>query len=412
VHRRIVPALLLAAALLLSACGSSAPRAAPVAPVRHPEFGTLLSSLDHSDEEVRAGVRVAMVELSWGQFEPEPDRFDADYIRGVQTAIDRFRSSGRRVTLGLGLNSAPSWLLAQPDSRMIDEQGVESDELNLVFDQRLRDQADVYLARVAASIDLASIDSLRLTSGALAEVLYPEGDGYWAFDDNAQNGEHLPPSMAHNPFPGWRPGEPGLDETQVRAWAEWYVGGLADVVMWQIGELSRLGFRGQYQVLSPGAGVRPREFDEAVRHGLPPGLLGVGAAWQELYARLPSRPDLVAYSTSVADGSGDNDTCAASDRAVPLDASEIETWSASRWITRIAAEHGLAVSGENPGWFPPQSEDGTYADQSDDGMMATAVRQSSACGFASFYWAHDEQLWDGTVSFDRYASLIATTMGS
>ena len=279
-----------------------------------------------------------------------------------------------------------------------------------MFDQRLRGEAEDYLAQVAAAVDMASISAVRLTSGALAEVLYPEGGGYWAFDDNAQNGEHLPASMAPNPLPGWRSGDPGLSEAQVREWAGWYVGGLVDVVTWQIVVLSRLGFRGEYEVLCPGMRVRPDEFTEAVRHDLPRGLVGVGAVWPELFARLPSRPDVVAYSTSVADGSGDNDTCTPQDRTVPLDAPETRTWSASRWITRIA-EHGLRVSGENPGHFPPQSVDGSYADQSDDGMMATAVGQASACGFETFYWAHDEQLWDGTVPFSRYASVIAKTTG-
>jgi hypothetical protein len=406
-----VSILMLAAALLLAGCNAQVPPSVAATATQQPDFGTLVSSPEHSAEEVRAGVDVAMVELSWAQFEPAEDRFDENYIRRVRAAIDGFRASGRRVTLGLGLHSAPHWLQDQPDSRMIDEQGAESDALNLVFDQRLRNEAEDYLKHVAAGIDMASISAVRLTSGALAEVLYPEGGGYWAFDDNAQNGEHLPASMAPNPFPGWRPGDTGLSEAQVREWAGWYVGGLVDVVTWQITALSRLGFRGEYEVLCPGVGVRPDEYTEAVRHDLPRGLLGVGAAWQELFARLPKRQDLVAYSTSVADGSGDNDTCDSRDRTVPLDASEIATWSASRWMTRIAVEHGLRVSGENPGYFPPQSVDGSYADQSDDGLMATAIRQASACGFETFYWAHDEQLWNGTVSFSRYASLIAKTTG-
>ena len=408
---RVVSIVVCAAALLLAGCTVPASPSVAATAGEHPDFGTLVSSPEHSDEEARAGVEIAMVELSWAQFEPVEDRFDESYIRRVRAAIDGFRASGRRVTLGLGLHSTPRWLLDQPDSRMIDEQGTESDAVNLVFDQRLRDEADDYLAHVAAAVDLASIGAVRLTSGALAEVLYPEGGGYWAFDDNAQNGEHLPASMARNPFPGWRPGDPGLSEAQVREWAGWYIGGLVNVVNWQIGVLSGLGFRGDYEVLCPGVGVRPTDFIEAVRHDLPRGLLGVGAVWQEFFARLPSRPDVVAYSTSVADGSGDNDMCTSRDRTVPLDASEAAAWSASRWIGRIAEEHGLRVSGENPGYFPPQSADGSYADQSDDGMMATAVRQASACGFATFYWAHDEQLWDGTVSFSRYASLIAKTAG-
>ncbi len=267
---RVVSIVVCAATLLLASCTVPASPSVAATAAEHPDFGTLVSSPEHSDEEVRAGVEIAMVELSWAQFDSVEDRFDENYIQRVRAAIDRFRTSGRRVaTLGLGpalgLHSPPRWLLDQPDSRMIDEQGKESDALNLVFDQRLRDEAEDYLTHVAAAFDMASISAVRLTSGALAEVLYPEGGGYWAFDDNAQNGEHLAASMAPNPFPGWRPGDPGLDEAQVRRWAGWYVGGLVDVVTWQIAALSRLGFRGEYELLCPGVGVRPDEYSEAVR---------------------------------------------------------------------------------------------------------------------------------------------------
>jgi hypothetical protein len=76
------------------------------------------------------------------------------------------------------------------------------------------------------------------------------------------------------------------------------------------------------------------------------GVMGAGAAWQLLYSRLPRRPDLIAYVSSVADGSGNNDTCEPDDRSVPLTAEAVENWSATRWIARLAHEYGLPVSGE------------------------------------------------------------------
>jgi hypothetical protein len=39
--------------------------------------------------------------------------------------------------------------------------------------------------------------------------------------------------------------------------------------------------------------------------------------------------------------------------------------------------------------------------------MAAALAQARGCGFRSFYWAHAEQLWDGTVPFEVYAARIA-----
>ncbi|MGP8206934.1 MAG: hypothetical protein ACLQVK_12950, partial [Acidimicrobiales bacterium] len=37
-----------------------------------------------------------------------------------------------------------------------------------------------------------------------------------------------------------------------------------------------------------------------------------------------------------------------------------------------------------------------------DGMMADAISQAASCGFRVFYWAHDEDLWDGTLPFSQY----------
>ncbi|GEL17311.1 hypothetical protein [Pseudonocardia asaccharolytica] len=400
------PALLsvaLVVLVVLTACGGAAEPAPPPGPA----FGTLVSLAEHAREEADAGVSAGMVELSWRRAQPAAGAFDDAYLRSVRRDIEALRAAGRTVTLGLGLHDAPPWVIAIPGSRFVDQTGEESDEVNLVFDQRLRNIAEHYLARLAAALDLGEVDAVRLTSGGLPEVLYPGGERYWAFDPNAQGGPDRPASMPPNPLPGWRPGEGGVSRQEVRAWADWYVGALVDVVEWQIATLSALGFRHTYQVLTPGVGVGPAAYDAAVRRGLPPGLLGSGAAWRVFYERLPRRDDLVAYVSSVADGSGRNDSCEPGDAAVPLDAPQAATWSATRWVSRLAREYGHPVAGENPGWNQSARLDESYVDLSDDGMLAAALRQARGCGFRSFYWAHDEQLWDGTVPFDAYAERIA-----
>ena len=111
--------------------------------------------------------------------------------------------------------------------------------------------------------------------------------------------------------------------------------------------------------------------------------------------------------SSVADGSGADDDCLPGDDAVALDAVAPASWSATRWIATLARRSGFAVSGENPGWHQSNALDARYVDVADTGMMAAAVRQARSCGLDTFYWAHDAQLWDGTVPFDRYAQLIA-----
>jgi hypothetical protein len=399
---RAVPVLL--ALVLLTACSGAAAGAPPRG---GPAFGTLTSLPEHSAQEARAGVSVAEVEIDWMRAEPAEGRFDEDYLRSVRAEVEALRADGRAITLDPTLHYTPAWVADKPGGRLVDDVGTVSDQANFIFSQTVRRAAEGYLTKIASEFDLSATSAVRVTSGTDTEVLYPANGRYWAFDDNAQNGPDLPPTMAPNPAPGWRPGEGGLTAAQVRRWADWYVGALNDEVGWQIGLYERLGFRGSYLVLTPGVGVLPADYDQAIDHDLPPGLLGTGAAWHVFYRGLPRRPDVVAYVSSAADGSGGNEACRPADRSQPLDSPDVHGWSATRWITRLAGEYGFAVAGENPGWHQSHTLDRSYRDLTDGGMLAVAVEQARACGFTTFYWAHDERLWDGTVPFGAYAERIA-----
>jgi hypothetical protein len=411
---------LLLALVPLSACTSVPPgRAPPTAtdsaprttgtavPPQGVSYGTLASLPENAVEEARAGVSIAEVEIDWIQAEPAEGEFDEGYLQSVRDRIETFRAAGRTITLEPSLHYTPDWLLDKPDARMIDDVGNVSKQGNFIFNQELRNAAEAYLTKVASEFDLSEMDAVRVTSATDTEVLYPANGHYWAFDRNAQNGPDMPATMTPNPSPGWHPGQDGLTEDEVRDWADWYVGALNDEVDWQLATYERLGFRGTYLVLTPGVGVLPREYDQAISENLPPGLLGAGGAWHVFYRNLPQRPDVVAYVSSAADGSGDDDVCRPADTTEPIDSPDVHGWSATRWITRLAHEYGFAVSGENPGWNQSASLDETYVDLSDEGMMAAALRQARACRFTRFYWAHDEKLWDGTVPFSAYANRIA-----
>ncbi len=375
-------------------------------------FGTLGTLPERAGQEARAGVRVAMLELSWAGYEPAPGAFDAAYGERMRRRLAALRGAGLRVTLGLGLHFTPEWVRALPDSRFVDQRGRVSGEANLVFNQALRARAERYLARVDRDLGLEEFWAVRLTSGGLSEVLYPAGGSYWAFDRNAQNGAGLPPGMAANPAPGWRPGDRSLPTEQVRRWADWYVGALVDVVAWQLRTVAGHGFRGWYQTVTPGGGTRPDGYERDVRAFLPDGVTGVGAVWHRFYADLPVKRNVVAYVSSMADRSGDDDSCAPRDARVLVADRAANTWSAARWIARLAREHGLAVSGENPGWGQPSTLNAHYTDTGSDGMMAASVRQMTSCGFQGMYWAHDDQLWAGPASFDRYAASVAAVNGA
>jgi len=370
-------------------------------------FGSLSSLPTHASKESQRGIRVAMVEFSWRQFETRPGQFDQSYSAEKKAEVATMLNAGRRVTLGMGLHDPPDWVKALPNSRFVDDHGRVSADIDLVFNTDLRRRAEAYLRRLADTVPLSKVWAIRVTSGGGSEVLYPAEGSYWAFGPNAQNGKQMPPSMSHNPAPGWRPGTKTISVATVRRWADWYIHALDNVVGWQISTLNSLGFRGWFQVLTPGQGVSPAEYSQAIAQYLPGGLTGVGAVWHEFYQHLPTRARVVAYVTSMADKSGNDDNCRADDRSVRLNDPAIEKWSATRWISRIADAEGLPKSGENPGWKRPDSLNSHYRDASPKGMMAASIRQMQSCRFQGMYWAHDSELWNGVSSFERFAGLVA-----
>ncbi|WP_432522699.1 hypothetical protein [Kineococcus sp. SYSU DK006] len=403
--RAIVRALAPAVALVvLVSCTSAEEPTPPGSPLT---FGTLLSMPERFDDEARAGVRAAMLELSWRDVEPEEGDFDEERLEDFARGVADARAAGRTVTLGLGLHYTPDWVGDLEDGHYVDASGRRSEAANFVFSAAVRGAAEDYVRRVARTVDLSSIAAVRLTSGGSPEVLYPGGGRFWAFNTGALSGDGLPASMLPNPFPQWRPGGGGrLTPEQARAWVDWYVGGLVDVVRWQRELLAELRFDGDVHVLTPGSGVRPRRLERALRSNLEDDLLGTGAVWQLLYDRLPADGRTVAFITSVADSSGGDDECAPGDAAVALTDPRADGWSATRWITRVATENGLRVSGENPGYGLPEELERSYRDGRDSGMMAAAFRQVASCGLEGLYWAHDAQLWNGTADWEQFAALV------
>jgi hypothetical protein len=374
-------------------------------------FGTLVTAQEHAAEASRRGVKVAMIELSWAAYEPAEGRFNERYGQEFRDRVTELRRLDMQVTLGLGLHFTPAWVLALPDSRFVDQRGRVSAEANIVFSQVLRAKTEKYLARIDRDLGMENLWAIRLTSGGLPEVMYPGGGSYWAFDRNAQNGPDRPAGMSANPAAGWRPGDRSASVAAVRTWADWYVHALVDVVAWQMRVITSLGFRGYFQTLTPGSGTRPDGYERDVASFLPDGVTGVGAVWHRFYAALPVKRNVVAYVSSMADRSGADDSCSPADGAVAVTDRAANRWSASRWVARLAREHGLAVSGENPGWNQPAEHNAHYTDTSSKGMMAASIRQMTTCKFQGMYWAHDENLWKGPASFDRYAQHIAATNG-
>lgn len=401
----VLPAAATATPGASAAASATTPATTPAAPF----LATLGTRPDTAAAESAAGVKVGMVELNWNKYEPQRGVYDTVYVGMIRQRIAAMKAAGMRVTLGVGLHFAPAWALAMTNSRLVDQHGTRSSELNLVFNVQMRYEANHYFDRIDADLGFENFWAVRITSGTMGEVLYPEGGSYWAFDPNAQNGRDMPASMRRNPVPGWKPGTPGPSTDKVDSWARWYVAALADTANWQIQKYRLRGFTGYYQVLTPGFGLTPNKLRNEVARNLPDGVAGVGAVWGELYKDLPDKRNVVAYVTSIADGSGGNDSCTPADRSVALTAPDVAWWSATRWISRVADENGLGKAGENPGYRPTTPFDARYRDVSATGLVADTMRQASTCGLSTVYWAHDDQFHGSTQvlplsAFTRYAA--------
>src|SRR3984957_5140170 len=405
-NRRVIAVAAILALLVLGLVLSLNAHAAP-APTASILWGTLDTQTNSAATEGKANV-MAMFEFNWASFEPTQGVLSPSYLATMKSELASYQAAGQKVTLGLGLQNPPSWVLSMPNSKYVDQNGNTSTEANFVFSQAVRSAAASFLALVNKSIPLSNFWAIRLTSRGDGEMLYPGGGTYWAFDQAALTGTGLASGMTRNPDPNWKPGTAGLTQAQITTWVSWYIGGLDNVTSWQMQTLSGLGFTGYYETVTPGSGTRPDGLTQTEQQNLSnDGTTGVGAVWNLYYAQLSNKTNVIAYISSVADQSGGNDSCQASDASLALTSSTMDAWSATRWISRIAVANNLPVGGENPGYGLPASLDSFYTNTSSTGMMASAIRMAVSCNFKVFYWAHDIHLWDGTLTFAQYTSSIA-----
>jgi hypothetical protein len=380
-------------------------------------FGTLLSDPARAAIEYERGVRLAHLELGWHFYQPEEDRFSRTYSRQVKAKLRAFQDAGMKVVLGVGLQYPPDWIFNYANTRYVDQDGSTADPVNLTFSQTAREKVEQYLAHVMEDLGPNSFWAVRIGSGGLIEALYPSaraGDqrnSYWAYDAAAQSGVGLPPTVPVSPYPGWKPGERTYNSelfstAQVQEWHDWYLQSMVDGVNWQVATYKRLGFTGFLQVLMPGLGSRPSEYDKALAHYLDGTgdrnqTMGRAAVWHKVIDALARHENVVVYVSSMADGSGNNSLCQANDSSVSLDDTVVNRWSATRWLSYNADRYGMLKMGENPG----RRDSKNYG----LGMMRVAVQQMQSCGFQGLMWAHDFDLYEpgSGVTLDDYAEVIA-----
>ncbi len=419
-------------------------------PAAHYLFGTLetangsifttlgLSYADVVKKEHDAGVAIAQVTIVWKDYETSDGAFNENSMASIANKINVFLQAGQKVDVQLAIHYVPSWIMHFPDAYYINQYGVTApqtdgyDDPNYVFNSTVRQKVQDFeihaLQQLNARVGLDNIWDFRIDGGDGGEASYgPSDDGhghtnsYWAYDANAQGtGNNLPSEVSSTPFPGWKPGQTIYNSqpftiSQVHQWYNWYFNSRMNYYNWQVDLYRNAHFNNYLTFETPGFGTRPDEYRTNMNNylngsGDPNGTMSRAAVWQNLYPALTNKTNIIAYISSMGDGSGvsPNDSCQSSDMNVNFNTDPIvDTWGAVRYVSYIANKYGLLKEGENPGWGAGGDPDYGIT------MMDNAAKQMESCGLIGMFWAHDDRLYTTTktpqvniISLTDFASII------
>ncbi|MDR6639081.1 hypothetical protein [Paenarthrobacter nitroguajacolicus] len=435
--RRVSLLTFLALVILGSTVGCSAGtgRASP-APMA---FGVLGSSCspDRLAALRTAGVSVVELPLAWDRYEPVEGRVDSRYVAEVQARLDACRQAGMGVVLSPGLHYAPNWVRRLAGGVLKGSSGgvARHGGAELIFSAATRDAAQRYLARVASDLGLEHITAIRVGTDASGELGYPgpedggnEGE-FWAFGDAPQLGIGLAEGVVRSPMPGWVPGSRSwngrvVTPQQVRNWWDWYAGSAVDAVVWQVGELRKLGYEGLIHVPVAGRGALPADVVQAVDGRLdgranPDGALERGLDYVAQFAVLAALPGVAIDFTGLDDVSDvwartadpPQDRCRPGDETGVV-RDDVSEWSSHRYTSALARRAGLGLVGENPG--PPDAPftGGSPFSHSLADQLRLAPEYAAECGMTMFLFGFEEDLFRGKnragngVGVDDYGRMI------
>lgn len=390
-----VAAALVAAATVGATVAGERAHPAALSPAAAPALGVLQADTRWLASDTAAGVTVAVLNVSWRQWEPSPGAFDAGYRAEVLADVMAYRGRGWAVTVDPGLQDPPDWVLGLPGGRLVDQRGAVSMTADFEFSQPVRQAAAAFLRDLVAATTPA-VSGFRVGLSESGEVLYPAttSDQWWAYSLAAQHGGAvLPPGVAPTPLPGWVPGRTRygakpVSAVQVRAWYRWYLSAMVGAHAWEISTYRAAGFAGRLDLVIPGTGTVPSVYSQRLGRLLAPidtdpvWTMNTGAVWWSVLDELPDLRGVAMDISSVYDTSGTprGNACQPSDASVDYRHDPaIEQWSDTRWLAYLARRHGMSVTGENGG-------DSAPADAA--GVIALA----RACGLQVIQWAWDYQL--------------------
>ncbi len=311
-----------------------------------------------------AHVRQTLVELSWADAEPSPGVFDLAYLRAAARQCDALRSAGFEVALNPGTYTAPSWALAQPGARYVDQYGASYDDEplpNLVFDTALRNPVRAYLTTMFTIMG-TDFSFVRAGGGHFGELGYPfqlDPSGhienlYWAYDRDAR---------VSDPVPGWRPGDPS-PHGEAGRFLTWYLAALTAYQNWQIAVLREAGWSGEVAMLYPSDGLQPSDITAAVADDL------AGRTSAEINGAVQRGYD---WSSQIG---------ALRDRRVIVYCTWGEQPLALSQLAALARSRGLPVMAEN-------------ANNDDVAVLRAALRDAVALHLAAFFLVRAGPLLDG-----------------
>ena len=325
------------------------------------------------------GVSVVMMTVDWTKAEPADGAFDAAYFARKRTELAEYEAAGFDVVLSYGLEHAPAWLLAKPNSRYVSQSGAvytRSDEANFVFATELRTYAERYTARVFMELGGEFI-AVRIGGGHWGELTYPQirrTDGsvennYWAYGTAAAR---------TRPTGSWKPGDPSPNG-EARQFLDWYLQSLTSFQNWQIAMVRR-SFAGTIAPLYASWGMREGDFDKAVATNLN------GSSAPERNGEVQGGFDHARHINAITDNN------------VAAWGTYGERPGTVSWLAGLAAARGFQVMAENSGHD-------TVAHMDD------AILEARRFGASLFMWVRAETAYcrcDGFATIDDYEARITS----
>ena len=374
-------------------------------------LGVLEADYRNIPNDQAAGIANAVINLSWGNWEPSAGVFDPIYMQSIRSAIARYTSAGWKVSIDVGLQQAPSWVYQTANSRLVDQNGRSSPTADFEFSNQVRSAATAYIDSVTSS--LTGVEAYRIGLSENGEILYPDtsSNQWWAFSPAAQSGgPDLPAGVGADPMPGWIPGTTAwggatVTGAQVSAWYSWYLGAMVNAHAWEMTTFRNGGFGGQLDLVMPGMGALPQPMNQRLAADLAPGsydsfdTLNTGAVWWKFLDSLPSLTNTAIDDSSLYDWSGAPraNSCQAGDESVAYTDQRVFFWSDTRWLASLAHRHGMGFMAENPGANTPAD-------------LAPMIALARSCGVTELQWAWDYTLQGGhPVSAAQLGAAVGST---